>query len=485
MSSVTPPTISQILEALKEWKRYGELDRLLTLLDRVNLSDLPRLDQGMRDVLSGFHPLDNPEWTHAQADRFSHTPGLLAVLASHPDGRFRERAVTQLAHVRTGLATGLLLVRLNDWVAPVRRRAEEALLTRLSVADLPLLLPNLPLVMRLLENVRAPNLELVLRVLALLETPEGLRQLLAVFPGLSPATRLLLARQVLAGGTPPLAMVRLFLKDPVGAVRLTVLRTLNSEELPSLLADPDARVRATVLSRLLQLHPPEELHVQLLTALLDPREAVRQIAAYALQGQRVDLRQTLLSVDPVLLTDRQLAGWLAALSTYGTAQDVSRVEPFVIHARTGVRVEALHALGRLDARRYVGLISEALLGTNPVSRVASRALDQAGLLTPSVLRQLWPRATTPLQQVRLISLSQRLGRFEAATMLLEWQDHAFQALLQRMDEAVVRLLDGHGRSHYTAPPVGLLTLLRTRAAQHVPGHPLRVLSTRLAPDPPE
>ncbi|MGY2892840.1 hypothetical protein [Deinococcus sp. UYEF24] len=482
MPRFTQPTVHQLRAAIDDWRLYGQLDPLEALLDRVALAELPRLDLVLRDALSSplpVTPLFTPERLRTEADWFIRHPSLLAVLASHPSGHVRELAVRLLAQVSTSLATGLLLVRLNDWVAPVRRRAEEALSARLSVADLHLLLPNLPLVLRLLQEVRAPNLELVLRVLALLDTPAGLQELAAAFPGLNPATRLTLARQVLTGDAVSALLIRLFLDDPGASVRLAVIGYLPLEALPPLLDDTNAQVRATVLSRLLRNGAMDELRPLLLTALLDPREAVRLVAGHALQGQGVDLRQTLLEMVLATLPGDRLPGWLAALSAHGRAEDAVRAESFASHSRTQVRVEALHALGRLNARRYVDLLAEGMLGSTPVSQVASRALEQADLLTPGLLDGLWQRASTLVQQGRLITLGQRLGRFEAAALLLGWQASASPALLERMDETVARLLAGHGRSYYTAPPAGLLLALRARARQLTRSHPLARLSTEL------
>jgi len=479
----TPSSLSEIRSAFDDWRNYDALDPLETLLNRVALADLPRLDLVLRDALSSPPmPMDSlftPEGIRAETEWFNRHPALLAVLASHPSGHVRELAVEQLATVSTPLATGLLLVRLNDWVAPVRRRAEDALSALLSVADLPLLLPNLPLVLRLLNEVRAPNLELVLRVLALLDTTGGLEELRTVFPGLNPGTRLTLARQMLTRERLPAVLTRLFLRDPAAPVRLAMIERLSERELLPLLNDPSARVRATVLSRLLQSEFAEELLPLLHEALLDPREAVRLVAGHALTLQGVDLRQRLLEMDPATLPDDRLPGWLAGVAAYGTAGDAAHAEPFVTHPRRQVRAEALHALGRLDARRYKALLAEGVLGSTLLHRVASRALEQGDLLTPDLLHELWTRAETPVQQARLISLSQRLGRFEAAALLLGWQDSMPSALMERTDEAVERLLTGYGRSYATLPPPELLLALGARVQGLSVNHPLARLNVKL------
>lgn len=487
MPRFTPSSLQEIRSALDDWRNYGALDPLETLLERMALTDLLRLDLILRDALSSPMPMDSlltPEGVRAETEWFTRHPGLLAVLASHPSGHVRELAVELLATVSTPLATGLLLVRLNDWVAPIRRRAEEALSARLSVANLPLLLPNLPLVLRLLDEVRAPNLELVLRVLALLDTTGGLEELRTVFPGLNPGTRLTLARQMLTKEKLPAALVRLFLRDPAAPVRLVMIERLSDNELLPLLNDPSARVRATVLSRLLQSETAEELLPLLYEALLDPREAVRLVAGHALALQGVNLRQSLLEMDPATLPDDRLPGWLAGVAAHGITDDASHTEPFVTHPRKQVRVEVLHALGRLDAHRYRVLLAEGVLGSTLLSRVASRALEQGDLLTPNLLHELWTRAETPLHQSRLISLSQRLGRFEAAALLLGWQDSIPSALMERTDEAVERLLTGYGRSYATLPPPSLLLALGVRVRGLSASHPLVRLKaelTRLLP----
>ena len=117
MPRFTQPTVYQLRAALDDWRLSGQLGPLETLVDRVALSELPRLDLVVRDAFTyPLYPLPGaphftPERLRAESDWFRGQPALLAILASHPNGHVRELVVGLLAQISTPLSTGLLLVR--------------------------------------------------------------------------------------------------------------------------------------------------------------------------------------------------------------------------------------------------------------------------------------------------------------------------------------------------------------------------------------
>ncbi|MFC4455096.1 hypothetical protein [Deinococcus sonorensis] len=466
----------------KMWRRSQRDEPLQALLATLEPADLLRLDERLRTVLWS-HPLRDfatPAWLRSIGNDRTPQPAILTLLASHPDGTLREAVVRRLAKVRTPLATAALLVRLNDWAEPVRQAAELAMLDRLDAADLPHLLPNLALILRFAGAVRAPNEHLVRRVLALLATDPGLAALQDVLPTVDAPTRLLLAREVLKSGqTLPDALTQLLLQDRSAPIRRAIAAVVEEEQLLPLLDDPDARVRALALTRWLEASPPTRHAERLASALVDRQATVRMVALGALRHQGLSARDAYLNLDPAQLPERQLPGWIAGLASQGTATDAPLIVPFARHPRTRVRLEALRALGRLDASTSLPQLVEGVLDGNAVSHVAIRALTRSNLLTPDLLRSLWARVDSPRLQGRLLSLALGLSRFEAAGLLLAWQPEAAPELVDRMDRAVASLMDGYHRVYYTPPPTLLMLAVRLRAARLPTDHPLVTVQAQL------
>lgn len=468
------PTSDQFRRAIAYWQMKGDIQPLEALLDQVASPVLPQLDVLLREVLmTSSKDVFTVAWMQRQSEVLRNQPTLVYLLACHPSGQVREAAVQLLGGLRTPLATGLLLVRLNDWAAPVRHRARQALSDPLSAPDSRLLLHHFALVSRLTGAVRAPNLELPLRVMALLETEQGRQDVQAVVPTLEPATRLACAQLILRRDSGlDASILALFLDDPHAAVRRLAVAAAPVQALPPFLGDPDARVREMALSRLLQEASGEQNATWLAETLLDAQERVRLVASYALKQRGVDLRQSYLKHDPAQLAGTRLLGWIAGLAVTGTAADAELIAPLVQHPRSRVRAEALHALGTLDPQRYLALLTDSLLGSTQVSRVATRILIANQLFTPALLRRLWSQATTSLQQGRLIALAPSLGRFEAAGVLLQWYPEVAPSLIPRVDRWLEVLLEGAQRLYFTQPPASLLAALHARVQQLPADHSL-------------
>ncbi|ULH16659.1 hypothetical protein MF271_08830 [Deinococcus sp. KNUC1210] len=473
------PAFSDIDAAVFHWRIYGETQRLEVLVEGLAAPDLPVFDERLRAAFRIHLPVSALS-TSADAEWLLKTPGLVAALASHPSGFVRELAVRQLADLDTPHSTGLLLVRLNDWVLPVRQQAQQALRARLDAAHVRHWLLAFSLVSRLDGSIRAPDAALLSEVVTLLCDPAVFKDVRVTLRALDSGTRLALARQVIgATGNLPPALHGLFLHDASAQVRLAVAAGAAHEQLPELLNDPDARLRAFALKELLHLRGIDDLRFVLDAALLDPQSRVRLVAQYALGQTGEDVRQLYLAQSQDALDQRQLPGWISGLAEVGRPEDAARISPFLDHPRTAVQVEALHAVGTLDARTYHASLEAALLRSPRVSRVAARALEVVDLLTFRVLTGLWPDAQTGVQQRVLLSLAQRLSRFDAAELLLSWRSQALPELHDVLDQAVVRLLSGAGNRYFTRPPASLQHLLGETVRPLPAAHPLSLLERTL------
>jgi HEAT repeat protein len=316
-------------------------------------------------------------------DRGEHAVSVVGLASFHPSGYVREAAVRELATFHEGGELPYLLIRLNDWVEPVRAAAYEAVQARLVPACAPHFVRGLPLVERLERCGRADHEALVGRVHGLLTGPAGrpvMRAALATDDRWLRRScyRLLLDRP----GKDGPEIIRMAVRDEDAMIRLRAIRAagvvLDTNDLREILEqvgrDPFMPVRRDALGLWLR-HFPEAAEPVLRDALLDSSPALRQTARHGLGARGAgEFRDFYLSAleDP---RGSRLRPALFGLAETGSEADAARVESFLSHTGPGVRKAAVTALSRLDPEAYVSVFAQALEDDSPgVSRAARLAL---------------------------------------------------------------------------------------------------------------
>ncbi len=116
-------------------------------------------DAWERSTLAGAQTLITDESTRTS---------ILGLLSFHRNGYVRHEAVRLLAQIHDASELPYLLIRQNDWVAPIRADARRAVETRLDERFLPAFVTNLSLVIHLLAFQRQDHADLVSRVMGML-----------------------------------------------------------------------------------------------------------------------------------------------------------------------------------------------------------------------------------------------------------------------------------------------------------------------------
>lgn len=98
--------------------------------------------------------------------------GFIALATFHPVGFVRQAAVEALAGLRDGRSLPFVLLRLNDWVSPVRRAAEATLDQHVTAEFAPSMIAALPLLFGLEQRRRHDHSSAVTAILDLLRSPE-------------------------------------------------------------------------------------------------------------------------------------------------------------------------------------------------------------------------------------------------------------------------------------------------------------------------
>lgn len=299
----------------------------------LSAGELVRLDRGSRHALPLLCVEDLE--LHRHLLQREHGWTVAAALASHFDGYVRELATRWLDAERSGAEIPSLLLRMNDWVAPIRALARDAMEARLRPSTAGALVLALPLLRRLERWGRADHSGFVRRALQLLRRP-----------GLEAARE--------EGLASPGAAVR----REAFRLALEAAPTCAQELIRRAARDPDRAVRRWALGRVLRersLRDPGLLEA----FLLDDELVHRQ------EAQRL-LRQLEPPVDLAAYYRAALARGdrsrpaLFGLGECGGRGDVELALPFLEHPHTTLRRAAIYALGWLDAEGQAARLVEAL-----------------------------------------------------------------------------------------------------------------------------
>lgn len=429
LTRVLPLALSPVPEVAGE--AAAAIDRYMAA---VQPSALAALDEAVRWISFGWGAPPSP-WHSLSprdvADLFEtglHGASVLGVASFHPNGRVREAAVKQLARLTDGSELPFLLIRLNDWAAPVRDTAYSQVKVRLTTAYAPHLVRNLRLVLRLEWCGRADHEALVDEVVQVLRDPDSRS---ALREGARSPDRWLRR-----------TCNRLLLEHPGGDTREILERALGDEDafirhwaarqadrfldgeplrrvVGKLLRDPFVGTRREGL-RMLVDRFPGDAEADLRRSLLDRHATIREIARVDLKQRGVkDFRGFYRSVVE-RARGPELRAALSGLGETGTTEDAALVERHLGNPVPGVRRAAVLALTRLAPEAALPGFLEALQDGNAgVSRAAMLALaGHASRAGAARLAAIAEESRYVHVRINTLSLLARLGKWEGIPWLI-------------------------------------------------------------------
>lgn len=430
--------------------------------------DVLALDEALRARgfwFSGWGQL-RPE---ALARFESLSPAVLALFTCHPSGYVREAAVRRLRGRAGGHAWPFLLVRLNDWVEPVREAALAVVGEALAGVEPEPLARHLPLVTRLGHVGRSNAGDFARRALERLREPDVREWLRGHLDTLPPGSRRDAYRLLLETRSEEAeVLVSRGLEDPDVAVRALVAGRVGAlfqgEALRALLERMERSRTAFVRREAHVLHArhfPDPTWRKLREALCDGHRQVREFAQYRLKGNAdlASIYRESLEEGP------RLPGVLAGLGETGRALDALLVEPYLAHPAVRVRREAVRAFARLGGDEVMERLRECFADPSPsVTRaVAAELAHGAGRVSLGWLRR-WLAPGTPAHVRRTAeALWPALPHWDEPLLLVEASD----AGEERVVRALWRWLEGNNRC-FVAPAPEQLRALRD-AVRVAPG----------------
>lgn len=373
------------------------------ILARQPRRALLRLERIIREQTVSDYPELSPLELKRIRERADEGAALAGVASFHANGQVREEAVRALGEFPGGGAIPYLLIRLNDWVEPVRRAAREAIEKKLDARHAPSFLANLELVLRLRECRRDAHEPTVKAILSLLGGPECQGMIHGMLRAQDRAVRRQAFRLLLENPAEnPMALLALAEGNRDGAegllaAREALRRTPEAALMPiyqTLWRSRFAPVRREGLEAL-SARDPKAAVGKLNEALFDPNGGIRRLARRRLEASGMSRREMAETYQKALgeeaATGARAADLMAALLGFGEtaeAEDSGVIEPYLNDSRPPVRRAAIRALARLAPERHVRVFLEQIKAEEPaVSNEAREAIRR--ILRRVDIEQLW------------------------------------------------------------------------------------------------
>ena len=357
------------------------------LLENATPENILFLDEGIRrafdwPVPDRWRQLKPGPLSHLSVEDSCRAP-VFGVLSCHPNGYIREAALKRLAQLHDGSETPYLLIRLNDWVAPVRQAAKKAVMQRFQRQQFSGFLKNLFLVLRLTECCRDDHANVVQSVINELVKPDGH---IAIAAALSSPSRLIRRQSyrlsMMTPGSHRLRVVHLGLTSDDVVLRLWSARDARNElpddelenSLKWLQRDYSMPVRREALIATIERFT-DRAHHALTEALLDRSVSVRDFARFLLKKEGEQDFATFYR--EAIQSEHELATAIAGLGETGNAQDVDTLKPFLQSPESSVRHFAIRSVGALAGDRETETFLELVKdGSGKVSFEACQALKR-------------------------------------------------------------------------------------------------------------
>jgi HEAT repeat protein len=357
------------------------------LLGLMHSWEYVALDRGLRHPDSHLDRLVTASKLDALVRRTESRALLLGLATCHPNGYVRATAMRSANQWDVELPLYFALLRLDDWVLPIRRLARRRILDRVGLDHVPDLIPALPL-MELLAGRRRVQRGKALRwIEQLLRDPEARSVLWTGLDSPEPAVRRSSISLLIEASDIDLVRMLDVARDPhdpwtAGRAADAILAT-GAGVPDELRTSPDAGVRARALAAAAELPSVESL-AALQAGLMDPNRAVREVAVFHLHKGGAIRIGAMYRAHLGTARGRTLRTALCGVGEVGDDQDIPLLLPFLAPGRPSMIARAaLAAIARLDRSGRLDLLIDHLDDPRPgVSRTAADALGKSPRVPP-------------------------------------------------------------------------------------------------------
>lgn len=376
----TVPILANFLNAPEPTREFAA-----TAIEKImagrGIEQLSRLDVHCRKHTE--HVSTTRNWNSMQVSdlfQFNSRNMILGLFSFHPNGWVRQAAVDRIAISDFEAAMPFLLLRVNDWVIPVRTRALEAVQTRLHNGQLGPLISYLPLVSRFKEKRRSDLSELQVQFeQALLTSSNHLEDALT---STNFRVRRFAFGIVWQGNHRDVErIVQMALNDDDPLVRIGAAKLVSAQaiatnkiaKLKPLLDDRWYAVRLIATRALIALDKPDQIRPMLSDRVLSVRDAAR---FYFRSNTKVFDNSIFVKWYRSELKHGNLLVGLLGLGEIGSLHDLDLIEPHLHDQSPRIVEAALRAYSLLTDGTHAVVFTSYLSDHHPrVSRAAMRGLE--------------------------------------------------------------------------------------------------------------
>lgn len=454
-----------------EWKRIRDASReaLSRIFGRLSLDRYPRLDRLVRSSSDwlprgqlgwvGFRPVDILQ--------VPDDPALLGLLTFHSDGFVREAALERFGKLPTRSAFPFFLLRINDWVSPIRDRAKAWICDVVREGGLETVIAHhLSLVVKLSEYERSDHRQvqdLLFDAVLSQDDHEALRAVLREGDSgnrravASVVVRLELPKQV------PFILESIRDRDPI--VRLWAARSLEPLETGGFeaartlreicLRDRNPGIAVQGIYSLVR-RGGEDSRKRLVDLVVHPAASIRHAARFYLGklGDPPDFRRIYRSRLPGSGSSRSAAALITGLAEVGVKEDIGALTPFLGDTSPRVVRAALRALSHLDHEFARPTLIEGIFhGVPSVARTANQLLGPRFLRDEApVFLKLVTTREPGASVVDLVRAAKKLGPWDALGVLLSLAAGLRHSVSDDVSRALLSWEPNQDRPLYDASP---------------------------------
>lgn len=316
-----------------------------------------------------------PIWDHLRAKPLApwlaQFPAILAIATCSPSGYVREQAVVQLAQTAVdGSELPFLLLRLNDWVAPVRFVAARAIQARIVPTYARAWVQNLGLLARIRAGGRSDHSWIARPIEALLQAETSRSALEAGLSAAATDVRRASVRIAAQAVAEDLLRIALRDTDPVtsrmaSAALCKVLKGRPLQDVLDVMRKGNAAARVLALETTCD-HFPHRAEQELRAGLLDAATQVREVARFRWSKENLGALDfaAFYRAEMNATAGDSFVTALRGLAEVGALDDAPVFRAFAKDPRARVREAAILGLGRVDGSRHIDLIEQALHDSN-------------------------------------------------------------------------------------------------------------------------
>ncbi|MFD3447634.1 HEAT repeat domain-containing protein [Microbacteriaceae bacterium 4G12] len=293
---------------------------------------------------------------------------ILGLCTFHPNGYFREKALSLLARHSSGQELPFLIIRCNDWVSEVKEKARKYVENRIIFKYVDHFVNHLPLIFKLKRSEREDHRFIFEKVVKLLLQKESLPSLEQGTKSEITQIRFFCYKILIYSKMITKKMLINYLKlEKQPHSRLLLFNEITSdigreefdEYYPILKKDKFPMIRARVLELLYALDLAHS-KIELVSALFDKSGVIRSTARFLLTKNNVT---DLVPYYVCKITENpkeNLRGTILGLGEVGNKSHVSLIVPFLKHPNVGIVKATICAIAMLDAEHYKDIFLKML-----------------------------------------------------------------------------------------------------------------------------